>query len=233
MSVPERFKDRFRDYFPSQSWAPMPGTQHRSSPYSGLLGLRAHKAPLSSASESLCLGDTAGRLSGRRGTGTPFFLWAHHPGSVTPANNHLEVINGSPFSFPIPRTSLMHSQLASPPLQSQLQLHGAPPQSSCGSRVLPSPQRPELQLHGDHPSGLDFNNSTSFLCTLSCSSGAASCSSHLLHLSVSFLLFQSSNTSFTTFLHWILKIIKSGFHFPDRTLPNKPFNPMQLSTRTS
>lgn len=144
---------------------------------------------------------TAGRPSGRRGTGAPLFLWAHHPGCVAPANNHPGVINGSTFGFPIPGTSVMHSQPAPPPLQSERQLHGAPPLSSCGSWVLPSPQRPELQLHGVQPSDLDVSNSASFPWTLSPSSGAASCSSHLLYPAVSFLLFQSSNTSFTTFLH--------------------------------
>lgn len=139
-------------------------------------------------------------------------------------------MNGSTFGFPIPGTSLTHSQPAPPPLQSELQLHGAPPLSSCGSWVLPSPQRPELQLHGVQPSDLEVSNSASFPWTLSSSSGAASCSSHPLYLAVSFLLFQSSNTSFTTFLHWILKIIKSGFHLLNRSLPNKPSKPMQVSS---
>lgn len=125
------------------------------------------------------------------------------------------------------------SQPASPPLHHEYQLHWAPPLSSQGSWAPPPPQRPALQGHGVQPSDLDLNNSTSFLCTLGPRGGAASCSSHLLYLGVSFLLFQSSSASFTNFLHWILKIIKSGFHLPDRTLPHKPSNPMQASTGTS
>lgn len=113
LSVPERFKDRFRDSPSSQSWASRPGTQQPSTPHSRLravstestLGLQLGEPPWRGHCRK------TQRQKGHRGTALPVgsSSWLCRPGQQSPRSNQW-------FHFRLPHSwNQRHAQPACTP----------------------------------------------------------------------------------------------------------------------